>query len=72
VHPAVAPIAARVGSAVALGALAPPAALIPLIDFGRGTDADCDGLMEAALRNVGPRAGPALASEPAKGDRKPG
>jgi hypothetical protein len=72
VHPAVAPIAARVGSAVALGALAPPAALIPLIDFGRGTDADCDGLMEAALRNVAPRAGPALASEPAKGDRKPG
>jgi len=55
VHPAIGPIAARVGSAVALGALSPPAALIPLIDFGHGTDADCDGLMEAALQNVEPR-----------------
>ena len=72
VHPAIAPIAARVGSAIALGALAPPAALIPLIDFGRGTDADCDGLMEAALRNVEPRANPAVASEPSQGSRKPG
>jgi len=58
------------------GALTPAglgmAALIPLIDFGRATDADCDGLMEAALRNVEPRATPAVASEPSKGNRKPG
>jgi uncharacterized protein involved in outer membrane biogenesis len=72
VHPAVGPIAARVGSAVALAVLTPPAALIPLIDFGRGTDADCEGLMEAALRDVEPRGSPALASEPAKTGRKPG
>jgi AsmA family protein len=52
IHPAVGPIAARVGSAVALGALTPPAALVPFIDFGHANDADCDGLMAEAMRNV--------------------
>jgi uncharacterized protein involved in outer membrane biogenesis len=72
VRPAVAPIAARVGSAVALGILSPPAALIPLIDFGHGTDADCDGLMRAALQNVEARVSPTLATDPAKNGRTPG
>jgi uncharacterized protein involved in outer membrane biogenesis len=52
IRPAAGPIAARVGSAVALGVLAPPAALVPLIDFGGARDADCDGLMAAAMQNV--------------------
>jgi hypothetical protein len=65
VHPAIGQLAARIGAAVALGALAPPAAILPLIDFGHATDADCEGLMQAALGNVEPDKHPSeLASEP--------
>jgi uncharacterized protein involved in outer membrane biogenesis len=63
VHPAVGQIAARVGAAVALGALAPPAAILPLIDFGHATDADCDGLMREAVNSVEPGRGAAVASQ---------
>ena len=52
VHPAVGPIAARVASSVALGALNPLAALLPLIDTGGSKDADCRGLMQEAKENV--------------------
>jgi len=52
VHPAVGPLAARVASSVALGALNPLAALLPLIDTGGGKDADCRGLMQEAKENV--------------------
>jgi hypothetical protein len=53
VHPAVGPIAARVGTSVALGVAATPlAALLPLIDFGGAIDADCQGLMQDAKDNV--------------------
>ena len=52
VHPAPGPVAARIGSSVALGALTPPAALIPLIDLGGGKDADCDALITQAMQNV--------------------
>ncbi|OLC66446.1 MAG: hypothetical protein AUH79_06120 [Betaproteobacteria bacterium 13_1_40CM_4_64_4] len=45
VHPAVAPIAVRVGSSVALG-----------VDFGGATDADCRALMQDAKENVEARA----------------
>jgi AsmA family protein len=64
VHPAVGPIAARVGSSVALGVAATPlAALLPLIDFGGATDADCQGLMQDAKDNVqAQRVGPKLSS----------
>ena len=49
VHPAVGPIAARVGASVALGvALTPLAALLPLIDVGGHADADCGALMKEA------------------------
>jgi AsmA protein len=34
-------LALRAGSAVALGLIAPPAALVPLIETGPGVDADC-------------------------------
>ena len=44
VHPAVAPVAARVGAAVGLGVIAPPLALLALIDPGNTPDADCSGL----------------------------
>jgi hypothetical protein len=52
VHPAVGPIAARVASSVALGALNPLAALLPLIDPGGGKDADCRALMQEASASV--------------------
>jgi uncharacterized protein involved in outer membrane biogenesis len=45
VGPAVAPIAARVGVAAALAAVAPPLAILPFIDFGGAPDADCKELL---------------------------
>jgi uncharacterized protein involved in outer membrane biogenesis len=52
VRPATGPMLARVGASVALGALAPPAALLPLVDFGGAEDADCRALLRDANRNV--------------------
>ena len=65
VHPAVGPIATRVGTSVALGVAATPlAALLPLIDFGGAIDADCQGLMQDAKDNVqAQRVGPKLSRE---------
>ncbi len=57
VHPAVGPIAARVGASVGLGVLNPLAALLPLIDFGGAGDADCRALMGEASENVQAKAG---------------
>jgi uncharacterized protein involved in outer membrane biogenesis len=57
VHPAVGPIAARVASSLALGALNPLAALLPLIDTGGNKDADCSGLMQEAKDSVEARRG---------------
>jgi hypothetical protein len=48
VHPAVGEAAARIGAAVGLGILAPPLALLPLIDLGNAPDADCRALYENA------------------------
>ncbi|MDQ2962030.1 MAG: AsmA family protein, partial [Pseudomonadota bacterium] len=64
VHPAAGPIALRVGTSIALGVAATPlAALLPLIDFGGATDADCQGLMQDAKENVqAQRVGPRLSS----------
>jgi uncharacterized protein involved in outer membrane biogenesis len=48
VAPALGPVAARLGAAVALGILATPlAALLPLIDLGSGEDSDCRSLLAA-------------------------
>ncbi|MEO8674044.1 MAG: AsmA family protein [Casimicrobiaceae bacterium] len=58
-HPAVGPIAARVGASIALGvALTPFAALLPLIDVGGSADADCGVLVKEAQDNVRPRVMP--------------
>jgi len=48
VHPAAGPVVARIGAAVGLGVLAPPLALLPLIDLGDAPDADCRRLYEDA------------------------
>ena len=50
VRPAVAPLTVRAGAAVALGLIAPPVALLPLIDLGGGQDADCNALIGQAQR----------------------
>ena len=52
VGPAVGPVAARVGAAVGLGLLAPPLAVLPLIDFGGASDVDCRALIEQARVNA--------------------
>ena len=52
VHPETGPIAARVGTSIALGALNPLAALLPLIDLGGASDADCRALITEASANV--------------------
>jgi AsmA protein len=51
-------LAVRGGAAVLLGLITPLAALIPLIETGGGTDADCQGLLkevEPARRNANGR-----------------
>ncbi len=52
VHPESGPIVARVGTSIALGALNPLAALLPLIDFGGASDANCQALIAEASANV--------------------
>lgn len=47
--PSVGPIAARVGVAAGLAAVAPPLALLPFIDPGGAPDADCRGLLNGNL-----------------------
>jgi uncharacterized protein involved in outer membrane biogenesis len=52
VGPAMGQVAARVGAAIGLGALAGPLALLPLIDFGGASDVDCRALVEQARINT--------------------
>jgi uncharacterized protein involved in outer membrane biogenesis len=53
VRPAVGPVVARVGAAIGLGVLAPPLALLPLIDLGDAPDADCRALYHDARVQTG-------------------
>jgi hypothetical protein len=48
VKPALGQAIARVGAAVGLGILAPPLALLPLIDLGNAPNADCQALYRDA------------------------
>jgi uncharacterized protein involved in outer membrane biogenesis len=48
VRPAIGPVALRVGAAIGLGVIAPPLALLPLIDFGGAPDVDCRNLLKTA------------------------
>jgi AsmA family protein len=74
VHPAVGQAVARVGAAVGLGILAPPLALLPLIDLGDAPSADCRALYRkadlAAGTGAAPRAAPS--SHGGKGEKEPG
>ncbi len=47
-HPALGQAVTRVGAAVGLGALAPPLALLPLIDLGGADDVDCRSVVAKA------------------------
>jgi len=53
VHPKGGPVAARIGAAVGLGLLAPPLALLPLIDVGDASDVDCKWLRQEARISSG-------------------
>ena len=52
VGPALGPLAARAGAAVALGAINPLLALAPLFDPGDGADSNCAALSKSAKQNV--------------------
>lgn len=52
VAPAPLPIAARVGLAVGLAAVAPPLALLPFVDLGLADDVDCHALMAGRSAQV--------------------
>jgi uncharacterized protein involved in outer membrane biogenesis len=67
VRPAVGEVAARIGAAVGLGILAPPLALLPLIDLGNAPDADCRALYQNAQLASG-----AKAKSPETGSSAPG
>jgi uncharacterized protein involved in outer membrane biogenesis len=53
VGPALGPVAARVGAAAGLGALAPPLAILPLVDLGNAEDVDCRAVNEEARARTG-------------------
>lgn len=71
VKPAIGQAIARVGAAVGLGLLAPPLALLPLIDVGDAPDADCRALYAEAKIASDPTAGASDAPKPARAPRKP-
>ena len=52
VQPEVGQVATRVGAAVALGILAPPLALLPLVDPGNAKGVNCASLIERAAKEV--------------------
>ena len=68
VHPAAGPVVARIGAAVGLGVLAPPLALLPLIDLGDAPDTDCRRLYEDARIATG--TAPRSAQAPAKSKQR--
>ena len=53
VSPSLGQVAARVGAAVGLGALAPPLAILPFVDLGDAKDVDCRTLNEDARARTG-------------------
>ena len=53
IHPSLGPVIARIGAAVGLGVVAPPLALLPLIDLGDAPDADCRALYQDARVQTG-------------------
>jgi len=71
VKPAIGQAIARVGAAVGLGLLAPPLALLPLIDVGDAPDADCRALYAEAKIASDPTARASDARKPTRATRKP-
>jgi uncharacterized protein involved in outer membrane biogenesis len=53
IRPEVGPVVARVGAAIGLGVLAPPLALLPLIDPGDAPSANCGALFREARVQTG-------------------
>jgi hypothetical protein len=74
VHPKAGPIVAQAGAAVALGAVAPPLAILPFVDPGKKQDADCDKLLadarqQGAVKKVAAKDDPAEQKKAAEGKR---
>lgn len=69
ISPDKAKLALRAGGALVLGAIAPAAALIPLIETGPGKDADCDALVARAKGEGVPVKNEADAAAGASGTR---
>ena len=70
VGPAMGPLAARAGAAVALGAINPLLALVPLFDPGDAPDSNCASLIKSAKQNISQKRVPEPArSTAAKSDR---
>lgn len=53
VRPEIGPVVARVGAAIGLGVLAPPLALLPLLDPGGAPNANCRALFQDARVQTG-------------------
>ncbi len=53
VRPALAPAMARLAAAIGLGAVAPPLALLPLVDVGDAADIDCRAVSDEARAKTG-------------------
>jgi len=53
VRPALAPAMARLAAAIGLGAVAPPLALLPLVDVGDAADIDCRAASDEARAKTG-------------------
>ena len=58
VGPVTAPLATRAGTALALAAINPFLALVPLFDPGDAPDSNCAGLIQSAKKNVSQKAVP--------------
>ena len=72
IHPKAGPLVAQGAAAAALGAVAPPLAIVPFLDPGKKQDADCDKLLadakaQGAVKKVASQGDPAEQKKAAEG-----
>jgi len=72
IHPKAGPLAVQAGAAIALGAVAPPLAIVPFIEPGKKQEADCDKLLaeakeQGAVKKVASKDDPAEQKKAAEG-----
>jgi uncharacterized protein involved in outer membrane biogenesis len=64
IHPETDQVAARLGASAGLGLVAPPLALLALVDFGGAPDVDCPALIADAKLSQGARSNKAASTVP--------